>query len=313
MGKAEELYEFAIACMCKAVLKLDVLSGPELCQEALREEDGDIGKAMEWLLDLEDDEPPQPFERLETAKERGYDEDLKPAFVLDKQTAERVAKSYYKKVLSPQGPNVEVEKPLRSCCNTPNTRVWSMLFGSLVAEEPRWFRFEFAADITEQPKHLLEATEVDWKITDCSESGVSLRDCQRKSLSKRTVAALAKEWYEDLEDSAYGQRYEMVRQPDSENFYKTIYAECAISAVLEKAKCWPGDKIGLALEEYGVTDAMFLLNLMEKRDAQRTLVVKGADGDDHLTTALKEQCGINAGGGFYETEASAGQFSMEES
>eukprot|EP01046_Picozoa_sp_COSAG06_P035294 COSAG06_NODE_3780_length_4914_cov_2.094704_1_plen_30_part_10 len=30
-----------------------------------------------------------------------------------------------------------------------------------------------------------------------------MRDVKRPSLSKRTAAALAKEWYEDLEESAY--------------------------------------------------------------------------------------------------------------
>lgn len=290
MGKAEDLFDFAIACGCKTLMKLDKEDAMELCREKLREEDGHLDKAMEALLEMDGTERPGPAQRMQNAKgeetdDNDYSEDLRGAFILDEKTAVRVAKAFYKKTISPAGPNVEVDKPLDVRCNSPSCLVWSMLFGSLVVEEPRWYRFVFAATISKQPDHLLESSEVKWAVTEYSESGVSMRDVKRPSLTKRTAAALAKEWYEDITESPYGEHYQIRRQPGSGNWYKSIHVECPAKDLLKLLKSEVlKTEVRRQFERNDITDVMFLVHLVERQDVH--------SGPSRLSHALEQQCGI---------------------
>lgn len=308
MGKAEEdLHATLQGWGVEAIVKLNKAAGVELCLEKLREFDGDVNDAVNAILDMEGKDRPGPAKRMQKAREgpeeMQYGEDLLGAFVLDQGTAVRVAKDFYKKKLSPAGPNSEVDKPVEVRCNSPSTLVWSMLFGSLVTEEPRWYRFEFEPKIIfGQPEHLLCINEVRWEVKDYSESGVSMRNVKRPLLSKRTAAALAKEWYEDVIENAYGQHYRIMRQPDSKSWYKTMYAECPAKTLLKVAEL---DHLRSAarksFEHQGITDVMFLVHLMGRQDAHPG---KAKDGTSQLTEALKKRCGITKGR-FYDTEDSA--------
>eukprot|EP01043_Picozoa_sp_COSAG02_P023007 COSAG02_NODE_1215_length_13852_cov_10.082600_1_plen_76_part_10 len=73
MGKAEDLYDFALACVCKTLMKLDREEAMELCRDKLREEDEDVNKAMEALLDMDGKDRKGPAQRMKIAK--GKEED----------------------------------------------------------------------------------------------------------------------------------------------------------------------------------------------------------------------------------------------
>ena len=133
-----------------------------------------------------------PWMRHERAQNEGYGEEFEHIFVLDKKKACELAKRYYKSQLAKKhGRKIQVEKPLKACCNTPNGREWSMLFeveSSTTGDwEQVWLKFFFEPqfiDVEGEKKHLLDASEIEWKCKSVSPDGVRLRDITRPTITR---------------------------------------------------------------------------------------------------------------------------------